>query len=110
MADAAIPFVPLLPGILIHPKIARVATGLNISWQSGPLGRGADRQAPNGCFVETVLIAAIDRLRFYQTVADGRFACAENERAIAAIELAGSHLRARTAARENRGVEGTHSV
>jgi len=30
-------------------------TGLSIDWQNGPLGRDADRLAPNGAFVETVI-------------------------------------------------------
>jgi hypothetical protein len=31
---------------------------------------------PNGCFVETVIAAAIDRVEYYQR---GKFACANNE-------------------------------
>ena len=42
------------------------AMGMQLFWQNGPLGRGAERQEPNGCFVETVVKAAMDRLEFYQ--------------------------------------------
>lgn len=83
------------------------ATGLTIDWQKGPLGRGAERQEPNGAFVETVVLAAIDRLRFYQA---GRFACAENEAAIQHLADALAALDARTKDRERREVEGTHQV
>jgi len=82
--------------------------GLEITWQDGPLGRGADRREPNGAFVETVIAAAADRLRFYQTASGGRFACDENESAIGHLENALAVLQARTVAREVRGVEGTH--
>ena len=86
------------------------ATGLSIQWQDGPLGRGADRKEPNGAFVETVILAAIDRLRFYQTAAKGKFACPENEQAIALLASARAHLEARTKDREQREVEGTHQA
>lgn len=82
------------------------AMGLIVTWQNGPLGRGADRQEPNGAFVETVIAAAKDRIEFYQ--ADERFNCAENAAAIAALGQALDHLEARTKRREAAGVEGTH--
>lgn len=83
------------------------ATGLSIAWQKGPLGRGAQRVEPNGAFVETVILAAIDRLRWYQ---QSRFACQENEWAIQSLAAALAVLEARTKDREQRGVEGTHQV
>ena len=86
------------------------AVGVEIRWQQGPLGRGVDRKEPNGAFVETVILAAIDRLRFYQTAADGKFACQQNADAIEALALARAHLEARTREREQRGVEGTAQV
>lgn len=86
---------------------ATYGPGLSISWQNGPLGRGEDRTAPNGAFVETVLAAAKDRIGFYQS---GEFACQENADAIAAIEVALKRLDDRTKSREARNVEGTHSV
>lgn len=84
--------------------------GLEILWQDGPLGRGADRQDPNGAFVETVIAAAKQRLEFYQTASGGRFACAENAIAIDYLREALVILNARTANREARQVEGTHAV
>lgn len=81
------------------------SVGIFINWQSGPLGRGEDRKEPNGAFVETVLAIAKQRLEFYQTT---KFKCRENELAITKIEEAMHWLQHRTAAREARGVEGTH--
>jgi hypothetical protein len=80
--------------------------GLCIGWQHGPLGRGDDRLAPNGCFVETVINAAIDRLMYYQQT---RFESGYNADAIVHLERALSRLQDRTADREKRDVEGTHA-
>jgi hypothetical protein len=82
-----------------------VGTGIAISWQSGPLGRGADRKEPNGAFVETVIEAAAQRIRHYQAT---KFACEHNAKALEHLEAALAQLQARTADRENRHVEGTH--
>lgn len=73
-----------------------ISTGLVINWQNGPLGRvGTDeRIAPNGCFVETVIAAAIDRC--------------ESGVLVVLKEQALSTLEARTARRERAGTEGTH--
>jgi hypothetical protein len=87
-----------------------VGTGLAIFWQDGPLGRGADRQKPNGAFVETVIAAAKQRLEFYQTASNGKFECCENADAIAYLEMALTRLHSRTKAREARQVEGTHTA
>jgi hypothetical protein len=81
------------------------AKGLSIEWQNGPLGRGKDRQKPNGAFVETVIKAALVRLEFYQ--ASG-FACSENASAITNLQSALGVLEFRTMQREGAGVEGTH--
>lgn len=86
-----------------------VGTGFTISWQDGPLGRGDDRQAPNGAFVEDVLEACLQRLGFYQSASGGRFACPENEDAMSGIAAALAALDDRTRAREARCVEGTHT-
>lgn len=86
------------------------AIGLSITWQNGPLGRGADRKEPNGAFVETVIAAAIDRLQYYQYGCEGEFACRENALAITKLEEALHWLNHRTAERERRGVEGTHTA
>lgn len=81
--------------------------GLCISFQNGPLGRGEQRQEPNGCFVETLISAAIGRLDFYQ---NSRFRCAENQTALDHLHRALGSLEARTANREQRQVEGTHAA
>lgn len=83
------------------------AVGIRIDWQDGPLGRGADRQAPNGAFVEGVINAAIQRLEFFQA---SKFRCRENALAITKLEEAKHWLNARTANREARAVEGTHAA
>lgn len=91
-----------------HPEGGSTeATGLLISWQRGPLGRGPERSEPNGCFVETVIEAAVDRIEFYQRT---QFACDENAQALKDLRSALSHLRSRTERRENEGVEGTCGV
>ncbi len=82
-------------------------TGIKINWQDGPLGRDADRQEPNGAFVEGVIAAAIDRLEWYQS---SQFKCAANEDALYHLEKALEDLDARTQEREKREVEGTHTV
>lgn len=82
------------------------STGLLINWQDGPLGRGEDRKAPNGTFVETVIRAALVRLEFYQA---GKFRCRENALAITKLEEALHWCNHRTADREERQVEGTHA-
>lgn len=81
-------------------------TGLLISWQNGPLGRGDDRREPNGAFVERVILAAIDRLAWYQY---SQFRCDENERAIKRLYEALDALESRTARRESEQTEGTHA-
>jgi len=79
--------------------------GLRIDWQDGPLGRGKDRKAPNGAFVETVIDACRQRIQFYQ---DSKFKCRENALAITKLEEALMWLNKRTTDREKRGVEGEH--
>jgi hypothetical protein len=81
--------------------------GLSITWQNGPLGRGDERQAPNGAFVETVIAAAKSRLDFYQ---ESKFACDDNAEAIVLLDQALAVLNRRTLAREAREVEGTHAL
>ena len=85
------------------------APGLTISWQNGPLGRGIERQEPNGAFVEGVIQAAIGRLQFYQTANNKKFACRENAIAITKLEEALMWCEERTRRREEREVEGTHT-
>ena len=81
--------------------------GLSIDWQNGPLGRGDERIAPNGAFVETVIAAALQRIEYYQA---SKFACMENEMAATHLRSALSFLHYRTAQRERREVEGTHKA
>jgi len=83
------------------------SVGLSITWQNGPLGRGAERKEPNGAFVETVIAAAVDRLEYYQA---SQFKCRENALAITKLEEALHWLQHRTSKREAREVEGTHAV
>lgn len=82
---------------------------LHIRWQDGPLGRGEERIAPNGAFVETVIEAARQRILFYQNAANGQFRCVENELALKSLGEALKWLEARTARRERQDVEGTHA-
>lgn len=82
-------------------------TGLQITWQNGPLSVDGLRKEPNGCFVETVIAAALDRIQYYQA---SKFNCRENALAVTKLEEALHWLNHRTANRKNRGVEGTYSV
>lgn len=81
------------------------STGIEISWQDGPLGTGTDRKEPNGAFVETVIQIAIDRIEFFNS---SKFRCRENSLAITKLEEALHWLNSRTARRETQGIEGTH--
>lgn len=82
-------------------------TGIDITWQNGPLAVDGARAEQNGAFVEGVIAAAVDRLNYYQ---ESRFKCRENALAITKLEEALHWLQHRTASREARGVEGTHTV
>ena len=101
-------------------------TGVEIEWQNGPLANeDGTRNDPSGAFVEGVIAAAIDRLRYYQgegkyaassadrqhsAPKEGRFRCRQNALAITHLEEALHWCQDRTAERESRGVEGTHQV
>lgn len=78
--------------------------GFAISWQHGPLGRGAERKEPNGAFVESIIWAAKQRIEFYQST---RFHCEENAEALRHLNDALQQLQARTRRREEAGTEGT---
>jgi len=84
------------------------AVGVDITWQDGPLGRGEERQEPNGAFVEGVIEAARQRIDFYQKANNGKFACRENALAITKLEEALHWLNSRTRRRDEAGIEGTH--
>lgn len=81
--------------------------GIEIQWQEGPLGRGAERKEPNGAFVEGVIQAAIGRVAFFQS---SKFNCRENQLALEKLQEALYWLNARTSNREARAVEGTHAA
>lgn len=81
-----------------------------IKWQDGPLAVDGVRKEPTGAFVETVIAAALQRIEYYNTAAGGKFRCRENSLAITHLEEALHWLNHRTAAREARGVEGTHTA
>lgn len=87
-----------------------VAVGIDVRFQDGPLGRGTEARGANGGFVETLLAIASQRIQFYQTVCGGKFQCRENAEAVVAIGRALDALADRTAKREERGVEGTHTA
>ena len=76
--------------------------GLSVQFQPGPV---KEVGAVVGAFVEDLLVVAINRLEWYQS---GRFACAENGRAIEMMNGALDLLNERTAERRKRGVEGQH--
>ena len=80
--------------------------GISINWQEGPLGRGADRKEANGAFTEGVILAALQRLEFFQL---SKFKCRENALAITKLEEALHWLQSRTQRRETQQVEGTHN-
>lgn len=82
-----------------------IGIGMDITWQDGPLGRGAERKAPNGAFVEGLIQAAVGRLEFYQA---SKFRCDTNARALTALRIALAALEERTKDRETRAVEGLH--
>ena len=81
------------------------ATGIVIKWQDGPLMIDGLRREPTGAFVEGVIEAAADRIRYYQ---QSDFACEENAAALDHLEQAMDNLESRTKRRTDQGVEGTH--
>jgi hypothetical protein len=78
-----------------------------LSWQHGPLTVPSDL---NGAAVEDVLAACVHRLSFFQTAAQGKFACRENALALTKIEEALLWLGKRREDRKRRGVLGKHEV
>jgi hypothetical protein len=86
------------------------ATGIDIQFQPGPLreSKGSLVKEPEGAFVETLIAIVVDRLQYYQNIANKRFRCRENSLAITHLQEALHWLDHRTRDREARGVEGTH--
>ncbi len=72
-----------------------------ISFQNGPV----KENGVNGCHQEDLLVIVIDHLEYFQA---GEFACRENALALTKIQEAMHWLNHRTAARVERGVEGTN--
>lgn len=81
--------------------------GIDINWQKGPLAVDGVRKEPNGAFVESVIQAAIGRIEFYQS---SKFHGIHNAVALGHLKAALEVLQERTRDREQRGVEGTHSI
>lgn len=74
-----------------------------IHFQEGPI----KECGVNGVCNEDLIVMAIRRLECFQ---NSEFKCRENAMAITKLEEALLWLRKRTMGRENRGVEGTHTV
>lgn len=74
-----------------------------IHFQEGPI----KECGVNGVCNEDLINMVIDRLEHFQ---NSEFRCRENALAITALEEALLWLRKRTMGREQRGVEGTHTV
>lgn len=66
--------------------------GLDIKWQSGTMGK-----TPNGALIETVILAAKQRIEHLQTTT---FACRENANAIDKLDEALQWLNYKTDRRE----------
>ena len=88
------------------------SVGMDITWRNGPLGDGGPADT-NGAFVEDVILAAIERLKFFQLKEDGtpgKFSCRENAYALTHLEEALMWIQRRHENRTQRGVQGTHQV
>jgi len=76
---------------------------LHISFQNGPIAE----IGVNGVTHEALIEILIDRLKGFQA---GPYACVENADTLGKLISAQAFLHARTKARMERGVEGTHAV
>lgn len=74
-----------------------------VNFQCGPIKEAG----VNGVMDEDLLVMVLTRMQSFQRT---EFSCKENAMAITKIEEALLWLRKRTLGRENRGVEGTHTV
>jgi hypothetical protein len=83
--------------------------GLCVNFQDGPRGKtdGGELRPANGAFVEDLLVAAAERLRFFQS---SRFAHPANQEAIDHINEAIRALHVRATDRAARGVLGRNAV
>jgi hypothetical protein len=75
----------------------------DIHFQEGPIKEAG----VNGVCNEDLIAMVIARLQGFQ---DSEFNCRENSMAITKLEESLLWLRKRTMGRENRGVEGTHTI
>jgi len=91
--------------VYLEAPVGSEEPALYVRWQDGPLAADGVRTEPNGAFVETVIAAAAQRIRYYQ---ESKFACVENDVALSHLEAALAALQARTAKRERLGIEGTN--
>ncbi len=73
-----------------------------ITFQKGPKEQGV-----NGVHNEDLIAIVIDRIEGFQS---GDYECSENQTALEHMRKALEALNDRTAAREKRGVEGTHAI
>lgn len=83
-----------------NPKTDLLA---EIHFQEGPI----QEHGVNGVMNEDLIVMVVRRLQGFQ---ESEFKCRENAMAITKLEEALLWLRKRTMGRENRGVEGTHTV
>lgn len=75
--------------------------GFTISWQRGAPLTESGRLEPNGAFVEDVIGAALDRIKYFQE--ESGFPCDENAEAIAHLQAALDALAARTNRLNDKG-------
>lgn len=83
--------------------------GMSVVFQDGPRGKRDDGtlQPANGAFVEDLLVAAMQRLAFFQ---NSKFAHPANADAIEHIAAAIKSLESRAKQRSDRGVLGANVV
>lgn len=89
--------------VTLPPNQNGIGRAIVISFQNGPI----NENGINGLTQEVLLAIVADRLRSFQA---GPYSCRENALALTKIEEAQHWLHARTLARMQRGVEGTHKV
>ncbi len=94
----------------IDPNVKGLTTGFDVSdcvggidFQEGPI----KECGVNGVCNEDLIAMVITRLEHFQK---SEYACRENALAITKLEEAMLWLRKRTMGREQRGVDGTHTV
>jgi hypothetical protein len=82
--------------------------GMSIAWQDGPRGKvGGELGPATGAFVEDALVAAKQRLQFFQ---GSKYAHPANAAAIVLIDQAIGALHERAMERASRGVLGANAV